>query len=164
MLKQACNSLKMNLSETKSKVELISKINLTIPDSFIYDPNIRLEYYQKIAKAENSASIENIRENLLINYGALPKSVSNLLRIQEVIIILSKKDVIKLKLDEKYIKIVFSDSINENSSTCIANFYKKIKIKYEPNNTISFNVEKELSYLDQLNSLVEIIDGELKTV
>ena len=164
MLKQACNSLKMNLSETKSKVELISKINLTIPDSFIYDPNIRLEYYQKIAKAENSASIENIRENLLINYGALPKSVSNLLRIQEVIIILSKKDVIKLKLDEKYIKIVFSNSINENSSKCIANFYKKIKIKYEPNNTISFNVEKELSYLDQLNSLVEIIDGELKTV
>lgn len=153
MLKQACNTLRIT-SETKiQKPKLTSSINMIIPNDYIEDTNIRLEYYQKIADCIDETLLTRIEKQLQYNYGAFPKSVEYLIITHSLLVKLSNYNASELKIIKNAIIIQFSET-KETNNSMILNLHSKINVRYRPNNSIEIPIEDD--HKTKIKQLMEI--------
>ena len=82
MLNEAVKNLKGGVQETPDFVTSIElDVDAFIPQSFIMNETQKLEIYKRIAGIESENEAQDMKEELMDRFGALPKSVMNLLRI-----------------------------------------------------------------------------------
>ncbi len=68
-----------------------------IPDDYIDNPQSRLEVYQKIALVDNSQDIQQLQEELVERFGALPPILQTLLHIAEIRLACRKLHIISIR-------------------------------------------------------------------
>lgn len=64
--------------------EINLKIDIQIPEEYLPQMNMRLNLYKRISSVESLEELDRIREEVKDRFGALPKSVGNLLQYGEV--------------------------------------------------------------------------------
>ena len=71
-----------HLLSSQADVEL--RIPALIPDDYIYDVNIRLSLYKRIANSKDRHALKEIQVELIDRFGLLPASTKNLIEVTEI--------------------------------------------------------------------------------
>ncbi len=83
------------------QTEIEFRIPALLPNDYLPDVNTRLSLYKRIASAQNSDDIDEIRVELIDRFGKLPDATHNLLKIQEIKILAGKLGIAKIEAHEK---------------------------------------------------------------
>ncbi|MBU0706233.1 transcription-repair coupling factor [Patescibacteria group bacterium] len=68
-----------------------------IPDTFIPDTKDKINVYQKLSSVDNIELLNELKEDLMTEYGHFPKEVSNLLQILEIKIYAKQAGLVNVK-------------------------------------------------------------------
>jgi transcription-repair coupling factor (superfamily II helicase) len=137
------------------------KLNLStiIPVNYIDNINIKMEFYKKIADIEDEIDMNEIREELIEQYGAIPQSVENLLKISLIKARCKKLNISKLSCVENGFSVVFYKNEFAKSDKLIdyvfsnGNFRLKrenVFYRCENNSDIFVNIDDMLRILELL--------------
>jgi len=74
-----------------------------IPDTYIVSAKEKINVYQKLSSVDNSVYLEEIREELIEDYGKLPQEVSNLFHVIELKSLAKKAGVATVKAESVYL-------------------------------------------------------------
>ena len=113
MLNEAVKNLKgipTTLEEFNTLVDL--DVDAFIPPSYIVNEVQKLDIYKRIASIENLAESEEMRGELLDRFGAVPKSVENLLRISLIRVQAHELYVTEIKGKNERISIYIKPDAN----------------------------------------------------
>jgi len=88
--------------EEESVVTIELPIPAYIPDSYIINSKDKIGAYQKLAAVDNVEYLDEIREELLEEYGKMPREVSSLFRIIELKIYAKKAGITNVKAEAVY--------------------------------------------------------------
>jgi len=83
----------------EAEVAIELPIPAYIPDDYIVNSRDKISEYQRLAGADNLAYLEEIREDVIRDYGKMPREVSNLFRIIELKILAKKAGVVGVRAE-----------------------------------------------------------------
>ena len=72
------------------ETEISCDLDAYLPDSYIFDGEVRVDFYKRLASLTEMSELEAIKEELSDRYGSIPEEANNLLDITEIKIISSK--------------------------------------------------------------------------
>ncbi|MFH0837986.1 MAG: transcription-repair coupling factor, partial [Patescibacteria group bacterium] len=101
MLNKTIEELKAGkVSVEESNIQDISielPLPAYIPDTFIPDTKDKINVYQKLSSVDNIELLNELKEDLMTEYGHFPKEVSNLLQILEIKIYAKQAGLVNVK-------------------------------------------------------------------
>jgi len=80
-------------------------LQAALPESYVTEPQHRIEIYRKLAQATDKASLDALEQELRDRFGPLPPPVKSLLAIGELKILASEKSVTAIEVEEDKLKI-----------------------------------------------------------
>ena len=86
---------------TNSQTEIELRMPALLPDDFIPDVNTRLSFYKRIASAQQSGELDDLKVELIDRFGLLPDAARNLLDIAGLRLVAKKLGVRKVEASEK---------------------------------------------------------------
>lgn len=95
------NHLKIKTVEPEVKV----KLSAHIPPAYLPDLTLRLQFYKKIAAAENDFELARLEDELSDRCGVPPEEVLNLLRLKNLKLLLKSYHVLALDLNQKKVSL-----------------------------------------------------------
>lgn len=106
MLNKAVDDLKAGKVMREQEPEEVSiELPLTsyIPDSYIVSSKDKINAYQKLSSVDKMEYLNEIRDELLEEYGKMPKEVSNLFRVIELKILARSAGLVSVKTESAYL-------------------------------------------------------------
>ena len=171
MLNEAVKNLKgipTTLEDFNTLVDL--DVDAFIPPSYIVNEVQKLDIYKRIASIENPAESEEMRGELLDRFGAVPKSVENLLRISLIRVQAHEIYVTEIKGKNERILIYMKPDANIDPAKIpqlLAAFPKKLNFVAKGNPYFVYKYKKlDLVEKDaeQLLSLTEMLLEKMKEI
>ena len=171
MLNDAVKNLKgmpTTLEDFNTLVDL--DVDAFIPPSYIVNEVQKLDIYKRIASIENQTEAEEMRSELIDRFGAVPKSVENLLRISLIRVQAHEIYVTEIKGKNERIQIYMKTDANVDPAkipALLAAFPKKLDfvVKGNPHFVYKYKkldlVEKDA---EQLLALTEEVLGRMKEI
>lgn len=121
MLNKAVEDLKagrvMEGEEEITDVSIELPVPGYIPDSYIADSKDKINAYQKLSSADNMEYLEEVREDLIEEFGKMPYEVNNLFKVIEMKILAKKAGIVNVKSEivpmskEKEIVLIMSKHV-----------------------------------------------------
>ncbi len=98
LLNQAVNKL-MAEEEYKETPEVLMELEYTgfIPDSYVQNPQTKMEIYKKIASIQTNDELDSVYLELEDRFGPIPDEVSSLLSLADIRIICRKLNIASIK-------------------------------------------------------------------
>ncbi len=93
-------------------IEIDLSMPALIPDDYVYDVHQRLMLYKRIASANDSKTLDELRVELIDRFGLLPDYVQNLFTVTEIKMLAEKTGIIKIETSDHEIKIQFNAQPN----------------------------------------------------
>ncbi len=87
--------------------EMDLQITALIPEAYLYDVNLRLQFYKRIASAKTQAELDDIQVEMIDRFGLLPQPLKNLFAVSELRQLAEKFGITKLEANNKGGKIEF---------------------------------------------------------
>jgi len=108
LLNEAVNKL-MSQKDYQEQVEVLMELEYTgfIPDSYIVNPQIKMEIYKKIASVCTDAEFDAVLGELNDRFGPIPDEVSSLLALAEIRILCKKLAISSIKERKGEVQVVF---------------------------------------------------------
>ncbi len=124
LLNEAVNRLALQ-KDYKEESEVLMEMEYTgfIPDSYIINPQIKMEIYKKIAAVTDYAEFDSVLAELADRFGPIPEEVSSLLALAEIRIICRKLSIKSIKERQGEVAVEF----NQVSNISIDKILKLIK-------------------------------------
>lgn len=124
LLNEAVNRLTLQ-KDYKEESEVLMEMEYTgfIPDSYIINPQIKMEIYKKIAAVTDDAEFDSVLAELADRFGPIPEEVSSLLALAEIRIICRKLSIKSIKERQGEVAVEF----NQVSNISIDKILKLIK-------------------------------------
>lgn len=124
LLNEAVNRLALQ-KDYKEESEVLMEMEYTgfIPDSYIINPQIKMEIYKKIAAVTDDAEFDSVLAELADRFGPIPEEVSSLLALAEIRIICRKLAIKSIKERQGEVAVEF----NQVSNISIDKILKLIK-------------------------------------
>lgn len=157
-----CENDEVFSDEYEFSPEIKLNISTAIPTEYIDNINIKMKFYKRIADSESFEELRNIAKEMERDYGELPESVENLMKIAYVKIECKKLNIQKFLIkDDNFIisfyknKFANPDALLECifSSNSMKLHGESIMYKYEKGANIFENVKKILRILENLRKL-----------
>ena len=113
LLNEAVNRLTAE-KNYKAQTEVLLELDYSgyIPDTYVTNPQIKMEIYKKIAAITTDAEFETVLSELNDRFGPIPEEVSSLLALAEIRIICKKLNISSLKERKGEVQITFSSVSN----------------------------------------------------
>ena len=113
LLNEAVNRL-TSQKDYKEESEVLMELEYSgfIPDSYIINPQIKMEIYKKIASITNETEFDSVLGELIDRFGPIPDEVSSLLALAEIRILCKKLGVKSIKERQGEVKVEFSQVSN----------------------------------------------------
>lgn len=113
LLNDAVNRL-MNQKDYKAENEVLMELEYSgfIPDSYVSNPQIKMEIYKKIASITTQAEFDGVLSELNDRFGPIPDEVSSLLALAEIRIICHRLNITRIIEQKNEVKIIFSSVSN----------------------------------------------------
>ncbi len=130
LLSKAINQLK-NRKDTKERnhIDIDAYISTLIPQDYIEDIFLRLEFYNDISNTTNEYEINQIITKLNDIYGPIPEYLENLLDLTRVRIQASFINAEKVRINKDNTIITLNDNSTVNNEKLINNYVMKEKVK-----------------------------------
>ena len=124
LLNEAVNRLALQ-KDYKEESEVLMEMEYTgfIPDSYIINPQIKMEIYKKIAAVTDDAEFDSVLAELADRFGPIPEEVTSLLALAEIRIICRKLSIKSIKERQGEVAVEF----NQVSNISIDKILKLIK-------------------------------------
>lgn len=108
LLNEAVNRLALQ-KDYKEQTEVLMEMEYTgyIPDSYIINPQIKMEIYKKIAAVTDDAEFDAVLAELADRFGPIPEEVSSLLALAEIRIICRKLSIKSIKERQDEVAVEF---------------------------------------------------------
>lgn len=112
LLKKGGDLYKNTISQRSLEIKLY--VSSLLPDNYIVDINTRLFFYKKIANAKDEKQIEEIKNELIDEFGALPDFSKNLILIAKIRLIAYQLGIKCIKSNKKigFIEFHHKNSLN----------------------------------------------------
>jgi transcription-repair coupling factor (superfamily II helicase) len=118
MLENAIYALKKGGSSDdvipKPHTEIKCAITTLIPETFMPDVNMRLQYYKRLASAPDKNHLDDIQAEITDCYGTIPPELSNLLRVTHLKLIAQSVGIVKIELTTTHGRFDFNDKSSVN--------------------------------------------------
>lgn len=113
LLNDAVNRL-MASKDYKESTEVLMELEYTgfIPDTYITNPQIKMEIYKKIAGIQEDKELDGVVAELSDRFGPIPDEVSSLLALAEIRIICKKLSISSIRERQGEVKIEFQQVSN----------------------------------------------------
>ena len=98
------------LLEHRSEIDL--HITALIPDTYLADVQLRLQFYKRIANAKNITELDEIQVEMIDRFGLLPDALKNLFAISELKLRADVLGISKIDANDKGGKFEFTDKPN----------------------------------------------------
>jgi len=132
----------------KKSLEIELHASSLLPDNYIVDINTRLFFYRNISNAKNEKQIEEIKCELINQFGKLPDFAKNLILISKIRLIAKKIGIQSIKSNNKIGVIEFNNKISINVEYLLKIFKEEPnKWKMESSKKIKFILNFENDYL-----------------
>ena len=132
----------------KKPLEIDLHVSSLLPSSYILDINTRLFFYKKLANAIHEKQIEEIKYELIDQFGKLPDFSKNLILIAKIRLIADKIGIKYIKSNNNIGIIEFNDYGSINTEYLLKMFQKEPKIwKMETSTRIKFILHLKNDYL-----------------
>ena len=105
MLNKAVDDLKAGKvmrAEEAEEVSIELPLTAYIPDIYIVSSKDKINAYQKLAGADNLEYLLEIKDELVEEYGKMPKEVTNLFRVLELKILAKQAKLVNIKAENDY--------------------------------------------------------------
>jgi len=114
-----------------------------IPEIYLHDVNLRLQFYKKISSAKNQEELDEIKIEMIDRFGLLPEQTKTLFEITQLKLDVARLGVIKLEANSKRGKITFSEKPNIDPLVIIKLIQTESYIfSLEGADKLKFNLEK----------------------
>ena len=113
LLNEAVNRLALQ-KDYKEQTEVLMEMEYTgfIPDTYIINPQIKMEIYKKIAAVTDDAEFDAVLAELADRFGPIPEEVSSLLALAEIRIICRKLSIKSIKERQGEVAVEFQQVSN----------------------------------------------------
>lgn len=113
LLNEAVNRLALQ-KDYKEQTEVLMEMEYTgfIPDTYIINPQIKMEIYKKIAAITDEAEFDAVLGELADRFGPIPDEVSSLLALAEIRIICRKLSIKSIKERQGEVAVEFNQVSN----------------------------------------------------
>ncbi len=113
LLNEAVNRLALQ-KDYKEQTEVLMEMEYTgfIPDTYIINPQIKMEIYKKIAAVTDEAEFDAVLGELADRFGPIPDEVSSLLALAEIRIICRKLSIKSIKERQGEVAVEFQQVSN----------------------------------------------------
>ena len=171
MLNEAVKNLKglpTTLEDFNTLVDL--DVDAFIPPAYIMNEVQKLDIYKRIASIENQAEADEMRGELLDRFGAVPKSVENLLRISLIRVQAHEIYITEIKGKNERILIYMKPDANIDPvkiPQLLAAFPKKLNFVAKGNPYFIYKYKKKdlvEQDAEQLLSLTEMLLKKMKEI
>lgn len=134
MLNQAVESLKAgSVAKTEKPIEVSIELPLPcyIPDKYIVKSKDKINVYQKLAAADSRKYLDELKEELVEDYGKMPREVSNLFRILDLKLLAKKANLTNVKAENihseenKEIILTMSDKVKPENIVNLLEYNQK---------------------------------------
>lgn len=88
--------------EEEASVSIELPIPAYIPDQYIVNSKDKINVYQRLAAVDVLSYLDEVRDDLIQEYGKMPREVSNLLRIIEIKVLAKKAGVTNIRAETMY--------------------------------------------------------------
>lgn len=124
LLERAVNAIKSgNKPELSKPLDQGPEINLglstVIPEDYIGDIHTRLIFYKQISNATSKDELRDLQIEMIDRFGLLPPSIKVLFKITELKLKAQALGIEKIKLNDSFINIDFTDSTSIKPETII---------------------------------------------
>lgn len=120
--------------EVKEEIDVQIELNVSsyIPDEYIENSSQKIEVYQNIALARTEEDIQNVIDEIIDRYGAMPEEVNNLLEIARIKELAKKAYV--TKISERREAVIFNFDANNFNMNIVDKLIKEYRneIKFSP--------------------------------
>ncbi|PIE82054.1 MAG: hypothetical protein CSA10_01235 [Cardiobacteriales bacterium] len=129
-----------------------------LPDNYIYDPQVRLSYYQRLAKCAQQNNINTIVIELIDRFGSLPESAQYLIEHARLRLRAKQLGITRLDINDKSISIEFTDQPMINTDALFKHIQTNpAKFQLRGQNSLNI-VEETLTFADKIESLNTLLD------
>jgi len=99
--------------------EIDLHITALIPENYLGDVQLRLQFYKRIANAKNQTELDEIQVEMIDRFGLLPDPLKNLIAISELKLKASALGIIKIEANDKGGKFEFTEKPQVKPETII---------------------------------------------
>jgi len=171
MLNKAVEDLKsgkltQNGEEGPEDVTIELPLTAYIPDNYIVNAKEKINVYQKLSSVDNAEYLGEIKEELVEEYGKLPKEVSNLFHVIELKILAKKAGIAQVKAESVYLSkgkeivLLMSTRVKPENIMNLLEHNPKWMIS---GNKLRIKIEDLSSqWIDMLKSCLQWLAGSIK--
>jgi len=144
----------------KIEIRIQTDLELFIPDSYIDEPDLRVEIYRNIAEIDDFESLESLSDEIIDRYGKYPKAVEDLLDLAASRILLSELGAQRLALKNGDLLIEFRQDKTFTKQE-IEGWRKRIQGKMEFKSARGFAIKLKLEKSDGnlLKKTLQLLSG-----
>lgn len=151
LLNDTLKRLKGEKVEADRDIKIDIAITSKIPYSFIEDETERLKIIAKLSNITNKENAKKIINELLIEYGKLPKEIYTLANITLMKSLAQKQKAKHIKINKNQMSIIYYDDISMSELIDKVSKFKKFKFEKGISPTISlspneFSVQTAMTY------------------
>ncbi len=106
-----------SLLHQRSEIDL--RVTALIPEVYMNDVQLRLQFYKRIANAKQESELDDIQVELIDRFGLLPNQLKNLFAITELKLKANTLGILKIEANEKGGKIEFDAQPSVKPETII---------------------------------------------
>lgn len=99
--------------------EVDLRIPALIPENYLYDVELRLQFYKRIANAKDETKLDDIHVEMIDRFGLTPTPLKNLFAVSLLKLKANALGILKIEANEKGGKIEFDEKPNINPETLI---------------------------------------------
>lgn len=152
-----------NLIDTNQKHEITINKPALLPESYLPDPQLRLFFYQKLAKAANEKEIDDLHIELIDRFGSLPFFAQNLFAKARLKLRAKSINITKIQLKTPQSLIDFHPDAKINPTKLMQEIQQNPHI-YQMISPTSIKVltssDNQLDQFVQINQLLDKISND----
>jgi transcription-repair coupling factor (superfamily II helicase) len=133
--------LEKSLLHHRSEIDL--QVSALIPEDYLNDVQLRLQFYKRIANTKNQSELDEIQVEMIDRFGLLPDPLKNLIAITELKHEADALGVIKIEANDKGGKFEFNEKPNVKPEVIIRLIQSKSqRYKLDGPTRLRFTLEK----------------------
>lgn len=109
MLEEAVAEMKGQPIKKRREPELTSDLPGFIPDTYVFEPSQRLEFYQRFSFAENEEEILQVLQELADRYGEVPEEVKILVDLMMTKVVARQLAALTLEISQSRLALSLAD-------------------------------------------------------
>mgnify|MGYP005687905305 FL=1 len=157
MLSKAINQIKNKKNDdSKQHVEVDAYISTLIPQEYIEDIFLRLEFYSDISNVQNEYELNQIIVKLIDIYGPMPEYLENLIDLTRIRMAANIINAEKVKINRGSTVITLNKKSAVNQDNLITKYVNTGNIILLNEFTFKYKYSSEKHFLDICKEVIDI--------